>query len=287
MAGILSGLKNLGLNKMDGMKIYEDEDKKEKTVAEPVIVKKAPTVNEKDLIYDKALTCPVCDNKFTSKVMKTGKCRLLSMDLDLRMRYEGIDSVKYDVQVCPECGYAAIASYFPTILSSQAKLIKENISSQVKMHISNGETYSYEEAIERYQLALACAIVKHAKDSEKAYICLRFAWLLRGYAEDLKEKGELSPEKEAELKSQEQECIQNAYDGFVNARQRENLPICGMDSITLDYLIAALAYETNRDDVAAKMLAGILVSNTASSRIKDKARDLKNLILERHKKESK
>ncbi len=274
MAGILSGLKNMGLGKLESAKLYEEEKATDSgsDAAQSVVA-------EKDLIYDRSFTCPVCDHKFTAKVMKTGKARLLGMDLDLKPKYEGIDAVKYDVQVCPQCKYAALTSFFTGLLSTQMKLIRENISNQVHINIRNEEIYSYEEAIERYQLALACAIVKRAKDSEKAYICLRYAWTLRGQQESLAEKS-------SELEEQEQECLRNALEGFVNARQKESLPICGMDQNTLDYLIAALAYEVKRDDVAAKMVASILGSSTANARMKDKARNLKQMILDRNKKEN-
>ncbi len=288
MAGILSGLKNLGLGKLEDAKLFEEEAPKAvpvRAVETSKTVQKA-TINEKDLIYDKAFTCPVCDNKFTSKIMKTGRTRLLGMDFDLKPKYEGIDSVKYDVQVCPQCKYAALTGYFSSILNAQAKMIRENISNQVNITIHNDETYSYEEALERYQLALACAIVKHAKDSEKAYVCLRYAWTIRGYRESLLESGGMTEDKKQEIESLELECIQNALEGFINARQKESLPICGMDQYTLDYLIATLAYETKRDDISAKMVAGILISTTANSRMKDKARDLKQMILDRHKKDN-
>lgn len=288
MASILSGLKNLGLGKLENAKLFEEDEAKEKVIQTPKTVSELPVILEKDLIFDKSFTCPVCDHKFTAKLMKTGKAKLLGLDFDLKPKYEGIDSVKYDIQVCPQCKYAALTGYFPSILSSQAKMIRENISKHAKITISNHDIYSYEEALERYQLALACTIVKHAKDSEKAYVCLRYAWTIRGYRESLMESLSdegLMQEKQQELMEQEQECIQNALEGFINARQKENIPICGMDQYTLDYLIATLAYEMNRDDISAKMVAGILVATTANSRIKDKARDLKYLILERHKKE--
>ena len=64
------------------------------------------------------------------------------------------------------------------------------------------------------------------------------------------------------------------------ARQSEEFPIAGMDSTTLDYLIAALAMETGDYDVAGKMISEILTSRTANSRIKDKARLLKEMMAE-------
>lgn len=286
MAGILSGLKGLGLGELENADLYEEEQK-EMPAYKATKKSKASSnasIEEKDLIYDKSFCCPVCDERFTSKVMKTGKTRLVSVDLDSRAVYEGIDNNKYEVVACPHCGYAAMVSYFQPLLNAQIKMVRENICNKVNISIPAGEIYEYEEIISRYQIALACAIVKHAKDSEKAYICLHFAWLLRGYAEDLAVAEQLTSDKERELKEQEQECLQKALEGLINARQKESLPICGMDQSALDYVLAAIAYEVGKDNIAAKLVSDLLLSPTANSRMKDKARDLKQLILERHKK---
>ena len=281
MAGILAGLKGLGLGELEKRDLYEEE---EKVIPIRKVEPKRVIVEEKDLIYDKSFTCPVCDKKFTSKVMKTGKTRLVSTDLDCRPIHEGIDSNKYDVVECPECGYAAMVSYFHPLLNAQIKMVREGICNKIKMQNPTGEIYQYEEVIPRYQVALACAIVKHGKDSEKAHICLHFAWLLRGYAQELEEEEKLTIEKAQELKEQELECLQKALEGLINARQKESIPICGMDQTSLDYMMAAIAYELEKDNIAAKMVSEILASAVANSRMKDKARELKQLILERYKK---
>lgn len=284
MAGILSGLKSLGLDKLEGLEIYEDEEKKGLKVQQKAEPKEVAAPEEKDLIYDKNFTCVVCNKDFSTKIMKSGKAKLLSTDIDLRYCYENIDSNKYDVVTCPRCGYSALLRYFPMTTGAQAKLIKANIYGKVKLSPISGETYSYEDMLERYKLALVCSIVKRAKDSEKAYVCLKNAWLLRGYAEELELKNELTEEQRQEMKTQELEYIQNALDGFINAVQKESFPICGMDVLTMDYLIAALAYEVSKDDIAAKKIAEVLVSNAANERVKNRARELKRMILERHKK---
>lgn len=284
MAGILSGLKSLGLDKLEGLEIYEDEEKKGLKLQKKAEAKAPVVLEEKDLIYDKVFTCAVCDKEFSSKIMKTGKAKLIATDIDLHYRYENIDAIKYDVVTCPKCGYSALLRYFPMTTSAQAKLIKANVYGKVKLTPISGETYTYEDMLERYKLALVCSIVKRAKDSEKAYVCLKNAWLLRGYAEELELKNELTEEQRQEMKSQELEYIQNALDGFINAVQRESFPICGMDVLTIDYLIAALAFQVNKDDIAAKKVAEILVSNAANERVKNRARELKRMILERHKK---
>lgn len=278
MAGIFSGLESLGLGNLTGAKLFEKEDKAKKKV---VVEKAAPVVlEEKDYIFDKTIECPVCDTKFTAKVMKNSKAKLLSSDLDLRQKFEGVDAVKYDAIRCT-CGYSALSRYFPTIMPTQVKAIREKICMNVKITPNTGETYSYEEAIERYKLALACSVVKNAKASEKAYICLKSAWLLRGYQEHLQAKGELTEEKKAGLSAEEKEYLKNAYEGFVAARGSENTPIAGMDEWTVDYLLAALAYELADYEMASRMVAKIVTSSGANSRMKDKARDLKDMIVEK------
>ncbi|MCR5477300.1 MAG: DUF2225 domain-containing protein [Lachnospiraceae bacterium] len=278
MAGLLSGLESLGLGSLENASIFEKKDSKSGGAgakAEP------PKVEEQDLIYERNFSCPVCSRNFTAKVMKTGKAKLKGMDFDLRPRYEGIAAEKYDVLLCPHCGYAAIARFFPNILSAQAKLIRENISENVVLGKYYDEIYSYEEALERYKLALACSVVKRGKASEKAYVCLKTAWVMRGYAEDLTEKGE--NDKAAALRRQEEEYLQNAYTGFLEARQSETFPVAGMDEPTVDFLIAELAFHLEDYSVCSRMISGILTSPSAPARLKDRARDLKDLLMEAKK----
>ena len=82
---------------------------------------------------------------------------------------------------------------------------------------------------------------------------------------------------------EEQELLKNALDGFVMARQTEEFPIAGMNTVTLDYLLAALYMETGQYDAASKMIGGILTSRSANSHIKDRAYDLKELLAEKKK----
>ncbi len=276
--GLMSGLDDLGLGNLTGADIYAEE-KQIKKAKEKVPEK----IQEKDLIYDKSFECPVCGAKFTSKIMKTGKAKLLHADQDLRPVYEGVDATKYDVLMCNGCGNTSLSRFFPMTTSVQSKLIRENISKNVKIPVFEDEIYSYEDAMKQYQLALACAVVKKAKHSEKAYICLKSAWLLRGYAEQLEH--EASGEAQiAQLKKKEEEYLLNAYNGFVEARANENFPMCGMDEITIDYLLAVLAAHFRKFDVAGKLVTSILTSPAANARTKTKTLELKEQILAELKK---
>lgn len=278
MAGLLSGLAGLGLDNLENVEIFDREEKKESKNEKAG--KELSRAEEKDLIYERTFECPVCGKSFQAKIMKSGKAKLLGTDQDLRPRYEGIDAVKYDVELCPHCGYAALGRYFGSMSSGQVKLIRENISKKVHLHTYRDQIYTYEEALERYKVCLANAVVKRAKASEKAYICLKSAWLLRGYAESLEAEGNTDMEQVRALKEEEEAYLQNALSGFTEARQSENYPMCGMDEITIDYLLAVLAAHFERYEVAGRLVGSILTSPSANTRMKDKARDLKEQILE-------
>ena len=82
------------------------------------------------------------------------------------------------------------------------------------------------------------------------------------------------------------EFIKNALEGFLAARQSESYPMCGMDEITMEFLIAALAMESEQFDVSSRIISNILVSPSATSRMKDKARDLKEMLMAKMKEKS-
>lgn len=281
MSDLLAGLASMGLGGLKDMAVFEEKTKKPQAEDGKA---QAPQITEKDMIYDKGYECPLCDHKIIAKTVKAGKCKLSHTDLDLRPVYEGIDVVKYDVVVCPHCGHAAVTRFLQPLSSMQMKLIRENISKNFNMKVQEGETLSYEDAFQRYQLALVNSIVKKARTSERAYVCLKSGWLLRGWQESITGTSEEDQKKKEELAAKEKEYLQNALDGFMTAVQSESFPMCGMDEITTNYLMAVLAMKFERFDVASKLVASILTSPSASARMKDKTRDLKEMILEEIKK---
>lgn len=274
---LFSGLSQFGLGKLEKMDVFEEEGQKEG--AQAADAKKAePQIKEEDVLFEKTYTCPVCDSEFHTKVVRTGKIKLVSQDTDLRPKYSMVDSLKYDAVVCPKCGYAALSRFFKFVLPAQAKMIKENISANFKGLSDSGNMYTYDDAIARHQLALANTVVKKAKDSEKAYTCLKLAWLCRGKAENLPKDTPDYENQIKQLQKEETELLSNAYDGFMSAFSKEDFPMCGMDETTTTYLIADLARRIGKYDESSRWVSKVLTSRTASDRIKDKARDIKEMI---------
>ena len=236
-----------------------------------------------DKLFDKKYTCPICENNFTAKTVRSGKTRMIHTDMDLRNVYDGIEPLKYDVILCPKCGYAALSRFFPNITNIQQKYISEKITPNFKPLHEDGEDYSYEQALARYKIAFANAVVKMAKFSEGAYLSLKTAWIYRSYKESLDKETAGYEAKYEKLEIAEKENLRKAYDYFVKAVQTEEFPMCGMDEPTVDYIIAVLAMEFGDYFDSSKLLSKLITSYSASGRLKDRARDVKEELARRMK----
>lgn len=271
---LLSGLEKFGLKAEDTTNLFEEE-KKVAVAADGTKTEEAP--DENSFLLDKAIRCTVCDKVFKAKMVKSGRLKRLESDMDLRPRYDGIDTLKYSVVSCPYCGYTAINRYFEHLSSMQVKMIKEQVCSKFKPDGSVEPTLiDYDTAIERYKLSLFNTIAKKGKTSEKAYTCLNLAWLLRGKAETLDQSAQ---QEIKECKEQEEAFYAQAFEGLTKSVSTETYPICGMDECTMDYLLATMAYHYRKYDMASKCISRIMQSATASKKMKDRAYELKEQIV--------
>lgn len=221
----------------------------------------ATTLNLQDILYDKNYECPVCQNTFYSKSIRTGKNQVTSTDRDLYSHYSVVNPLLYEVLSCPDCGYTALAKTFETLLPTQIKWIQEQMVSKYKKRPFSAYT-SVHEALTKHQLALACCIIKKGKIGEQAYICLHIAWLYR----DLKDE------------EGEKLYLKKALDGFKKALETENFPIFSLDALTTTYIISAIAYDLKDYATAKSYLSEVLYSSTGQ--LKNRALDLKQLIYE-------
>lgn len=271
--GLFSDVERMGLGNVNMDNVFKDEEKAGASKEEKEAVKAEK--KEEDVLFDKSYKCPICDKEFKAKAIRTGRLKLLAQDDDLRPIYENhIDPLKYDAISCPHCGYTALTRYYRPVTTTQLRAIKQEYCANFKGIPEETPCMSYDGALLRHKLALVCAMKRNAKNSEKAYIFLKMAWLIRGKLEELPQD---AAERE-ELKSEEQECIQKAYEGFQDAFSRESFPMCGMDEISVRYTMAVLAHEIGKPEESVRMLASVLNSKVASRRIKDKALELKDII---------
>ena len=167
-----------------------------------------------------------------------------------------------------------MGNYFEPLSSFQIKRLKEQVMSKYKpvLEDKGTSTYSYEDAITRYQLCLVSAMVKNSKMSEKAYICLKTAWLYREIYDNTPDFSKEEVLKRRKLKEQ--------YDGFIKAVSSEAPPFCGMNMNTMEYLLANMSVYFQDVPVATRYISNLITSKTISSKMKDRALDLKDQLLE-------
>lgn len=268
--GLFSDMSKFGLGDYQDAKVFE-EKKQENKNAQVAVEKK-----EEDFLFDKHYECPVCGNSFTVRTMMIGKIKAVGKDTDLKPIYEDIDPLKYDAITCDKCGYSSITRYFGKISAKQGKTIHEEIGKKFNGINNKLEKYSYDDAIIRHKLAVVTTIVKNAKSSEKAYTCFKLSWILRAKRNSLQN----GDPQIKELYMDEIECTKNAYEGFLDAMEKEQFPIAGMDENTYRYILADLARRLRKFDEALRMIGNIITSTSANPRIKEEARKLKDIIKE-------
>ena len=275
--GLFSDMGKFGLGKYENTDIYAEDKKAEaekKAAAAPVVRV------EEDFLYDKHYECPVCGAQFMAKAVKAGRIKSVGKDTDLRPYYDYLDPLKYDIIACDRCGYSAITRYFGKLSTRQAKEVRQEIGANFSGFETGMTKLSYDDAILRYKLAVITSMVKKAKNSEKAYTCLKLAWVIRGKRKTL----DVNDPEVKSLYDDELECLSNAYEGFVNAISTEPFPIAGMDENTLKYILADLARKLKKYEESARLIAAVLQSRGASSRLKDETLKLKEMLKEEMKK---
>lgn len=277
---LFKDLTKFGLGKYENTKILAEDKNKKNGDNEN---QEAEVKKEEDFLFDKHYECPVCGYEFTAKCMKVGKVKAEGKDTDLKPIYGEIDPLKYDAITCDRCGYSSITRYYGKVTTRQCKLIKGEIGANFSGINNRLEKYSYDDAIERHKLAVITTIVKGSSNSERAYTCLKLAWIIRSKRKSLP-KEEIQQIKE--LYEDEMECLQSVYDGFITAMANEAFPIAGMDENTYMYILSDIARKLKRYDEAAKLIGTVITSRGASSRLKDEALKLKELIKKDMKEEA-
>lgn len=254
---IFSGLEDLGFKEIEEVQLYKSEEEEKKEEQEQEIKK------VESYLYDKSVQCPICGCEFKAKALKTSAYKKSSKDSDFFVRYALINPYFYDVWLCNSCGYAAMKSDFEKIRNFQIDLVKTNITPKWKGKIYS-DIYDLDIGIERYKLSLLNYSLNEGKSSQKAMNCLKLAWMYR-----------LSKDEE-----KEQIFLKNALKGFNDAYCNEPFPVYGMDKYTVMYLIGELYRRTYDYENALLWFSNLLTTPKVKPKLKDLARDQKDLIKE-------
>lgn len=203
----------------------------------------------KETLYSKSFTCPVCDEKFASKKVKTSAIRTVSRDTDFYTQYVGDDPTWYEIIVCPNCGYSAFEAGFQDLSVAQKAMLERTIKPKWKQR-NFGEERTLTEAIETHMLAMICYQVIAAKKSTVGKLCLRLAWLYRSQ----------NDEKEATFM---ESAVKNLEEAYTNERLDEEKA----NEINIMYLLGELNRRLGRFSEAARWF-GLLIADPELKKIR-------------------
>jgi len=253
MYKLFQGLEDFGFDDLKGQDLdLFSENKNEEEVTKN-------SVNLDDYIFLKSFVCPVCEREFSERVVKKSKLRILSHDTDLKPVFENIIPAIYDVIHCTNCGYTALTKFFDKIVGTRAELIRQKVTPDFKPKEYPSITLSLDDGIERHKLALYNALVKKAKSDEKAFICMKLAWLYRDKSDKINELLFISA----------------ACQGLVASIDSRHPTVCDMDKNTVRFLIACFYKSLGNSQEAYKWLLPLISSKTLHHQTRQRVMDLK------------
>lgn len=221
----------------------------------------------KQKLLDKKMNCPICEYEFTTLRVRMPKIRLFNTDTDLRPYYEGIDVVAYEPVTCPSCGYSSIYKTFYDVTEATKENIREYLKENYKKR-EWPELVDTQVAIEKFLLALQCLQPKRANVGEQAYIYLKLSWLFRVHTNnDKREANELFCQKK---------FVESAEQTFAEVR----FPILDWDESVFLYLIGEVCRRIGDYERAYKYIGKIIVDRNVSEKLRERARDVKEMIKE-------
>lgn len=254
---LFDNLKELGFDNLEKISLYVSRES-----AAQNNIKLVKNSSPADFLYDRKVVCPVCNKDIKIRAVKTSGIRVVSRDTDFMTVYGEPNPLFYDAWMCVLCGYTALSSRFNAITSKQISQVKQGITSRWKFNKTYPQVYTVANAIEMHQMALLNAVTIQARDSEKAMLCLKLSWLYR-----------MKNDEQNEKKFQ-----YHAQLGFTKALEYERFPIFGMDENSLEYLIGELHRRLGDNSNALLWFSKVLASREAKSKIKDMARNQKDVI---------
>lgn len=215
-----------------------------------------------EYVFEAEVECPICEKTFKTTKMKAKRAKLEYIDTDLRPVYNIIDSVAYDTISCTHCRYTASNTNFNEVLPKHKDAIINGIANNVSMN-EHTIVYSYQYAIDRYKLAILSSKLKNAPASERAFYFMKLAWLHRSMND----------------KVREYYYLEQAYEGYCKAFNEEDFPIMGNDEHTFKLITGEIARRIGRYDESKKWIGSLLVDRTINDRIKNRAFEIKELLV--------
>lgn len=127
-------------------------------------------------LFDRKYQCPICENPFTSKQVKTSAIRAKERRKDFHTIFNGENPTFYGIICCPSCGYTKFESDFKQAVTlKQKETVKELISKNWKSQDYTGSR-DLNSAIKVHLIALINYNLLKEKQAIIGKLLLRLAW---------------------------------------------------------------------------------------------------------------
>ncbi len=224
-------------------------------------------------LFDRSYQCPVCENEFKSKQVRTSAIRTKKREKDFHAYYSGENPARYGVICCPYCGYAKFESDFKEPLKLQER-------QKVQKHISAKWMYqnfcmerTLEQAIRVHLIALANYMLFPIDCYNLGKLYLRLGWFYRE-----------SQDHDNELK-----YIKMARDAYIKSFETESYKEREEKELEVLYLMGELSRQLKDYNEAIRWFSKTINHPIAYKNrlIKTYARDQWNLASEEAREEGK
>ncbi|MDD2619461.1 MAG: DUF2225 domain-containing protein, partial [Syntrophomonadaceae bacterium] len=227
------------------------------------------------LLFDRDVDCPVCEQKFKVKNVRSSKLRLDKVENDLRQRFVDFDPIWYMVWTCPHCFYSNFNFEFKQVLEANKKLIIEKSKTlKGKFNLQFSTPRKIDEVFLTYYLMLQTLQVGKQDPSSSAKVWLRLSWLYNDAGDE--EMYKLSSQKALDL----------FKDSFYNARRDTSVE----QDQRLSLLLGELSLRVGDNMEALKFFRGAIArkggNNTINRQAEDRVRDLKAIMLDQPEEET-
>ena len=221
-------------------------------------------------LYERKVCCPVCDKNFTTFKVKTSGIQIDKRHADFSATYKGQNPTHYGVYVCPGCGYASFESVFHDINAAQIGELRKKVKPHWK-----GQNYcgmrDAETAIAVHKLALLSFNIIGASRFNIGKACLRLAWFYRAMDDAEKEK----------------QFLHHAAENYEMALSTENVENANEQEFILFYTLGEIHRQLERYRQAIAYYDLVIKDEASMSRVKNMARDQRQLALEAYREDKK
>lgn len=216
------------------------------------------------LLFDRDVECPVCEQKFKVKNVRSSKLRLDKVDNDLRQRFVDFEPLYYMVWNCPNCFYSNFNFEFKQVLEANKKLIIDKSKTlKGKFNLQFSTPRKIDEVFLSFYLMLQTQQVGKQDPSSAAKVWLRLSWLYNDVGDE--EMYRMSSQKALDL----------FKDSFYNARRDTSVE----QDQRMSLLLGELSLRVDDKMEALKFFRGAIArkggNNTINRQAEDRIRELK------------